>query len=100
MKLQAQARICIRHVVQYLRWTLRFALCYEPVNVKSWSCYADARSSLEGDYSHQAAVIHYGANLVAWQSQCQSLVALSSAEAELIASVWQSSCIKPVWSVK
>ena len=31
-----------------------------------------------------------GSNLVAWQSQRQSLVALSSAEAELIASVWGS----------
>ena len=31
---------------------------------------------------------YYDTNLVAWQSQRQSLVALSSAEAELIASVW------------
>ena len=32
--------------------------------------------------------IYLGTNLVAWQSQRQSLVALLSAEAELIASVW------------
>ena len=44
----------------------------------------------EGDYSHQAVAIYLGTNLVAWQSQRQSLVALSSAEAELIASVWGS----------
>ena len=42
----------------------------------------------EGDYSHQAVVIYYGANLVVRQSQRQNLVALSSAEAEFIASVW------------
>ena len=66
-----------RHVVEY-----------DPLRAKSWSCYTDASWSPEGDYSHQAVVIHYGNNLVAWQSQRQSLVALSSAEAELIASVW------------
>ena len=55
---------------------------------QSWSCYTDASWSPEGDYSHQAAVIYYGNNLVAGQSQRQGLVALSSAEAELIASVW------------
>ena len=42
----------------------------------------------KGDYSHQAVAIYLGSNLVAWQSQRQSLIALSSAEAELIASVW------------
>ena len=34
---------------------------------------------------HQAVVLYYGANLVPWPSQCQCLVALPSAEAELIA---------------
>ena len=48
----------------------------------------DASWSPEGDYSHQAFVIYYGTNLVARQSQRQNLVASSSAEAELIASVW------------
>ena len=49
---------------------------------------AFAPVTTEGDYSHQALAIYYDTNLVAWQSQRQSLVALSSAEAELIASVW------------
>ena len=53
-----------------------------------WHCYTDARWAPEGDYSHQAVATYLGSNLVAWQSQRQSLVALSSAEAELIASVW------------
>ena len=48
----------------------------------------DASSPPEGDYSHQAVAISLGSNLVAWHSQRQSLVALLSAEAQLIASVW------------
>ena len=68
---------------------LHFALSYKPANVKIWSCYTDASWSPEGDYSHQAVVIYTMAtNLGVCQSQGQSLVALSSAEAELIASVW------------
>ena len=63
-------------------------LFYEPVQDLKWHCYSDASWAPEGDYSHQAAAIYLGTNLAAWQSQRQSLVALSSAEAELIASVW------------
>ena len=61
---------------------------YEPVQDLKWHCYTAASWASEGDYSHQAVAIYLGINLVAWQSQRQSLVALSSAEAELIASVW------------
>ena len=85
---ESRARVCVKHVAQYLKWTLHFALFYEPVTDRKWHCYTDASWSPEGDYSHQAVAIYYDTNLVAWQSQRQSLVALSSAEAELIASVW------------
>ena len=68
--------------------TLHFALFYEPVQDLKWHCYTDASWAPEGDYSHQAVAIYLGSNLVAWQSQRQSLVALPSAEAGLIASVW------------
>ena len=52
-----------------------------------WHCYTDASwaPGPEGGYSHQAVAIDLGSNLVASQSQRQSLVALSSAGAELIA---------------
>ena len=89
---EARARVCFRRVAQYLRWTLQFALFYEPVQDLKWHCYMDASWAPEGDYSHQAVAIYLGSNLVAWQSQKQSIVAPSSAEAELIASVWS------VWS--
>ena len=85
---ESRARVCVKHVAQYLKWTLHFALFYEPATDRKWHCYTDASWSPEGDYSHQAVAIYYDTNLVAWQSQRQSLVALSSAEAELIASVW------------
>ena len=79
--------MCIRHVAQYFRWALHFALFYEPVQDPNCPVVTDASWAPEGDYSHQAVAIRLGSNLVAWQSQRQSLVALSSAEAELIASV-------------
>ena len=85
---ESRARVCVTHIAQYLKWTLHFALFYEPVTDRKWHCYTDASWSPEGDYSHQAVAIYYDTNLVAWQSQRQSLVALSRAEAELIASVW------------
>ena len=66
---EARARVCIRHVAQYLRWTLHFALFYEPVQDLKWHCYTDASWAPEGDYSHQAVAIYLGTNLVAWQSQ-------------------------------
>ena len=85
---EARAHACIRHAAQYLRWTLHFALFYEPVQDTKWHCYTDASWAPEGDYSHQAVAVYLGPNLAAWQSQRQFVVVLSSAEAELIASVW------------
>ena len=67
--------------------TLQHSLLCEPVQYLKWHCYTDASWAPEGDYNHQAVAIYLGSNLVAWQSQRHSLVALSSAEAELIASV-------------
>ena len=70
---EARARLCIRRVAQSLRWTLHLALFYEPVQDLKWHCYTDARWAPEGDYSHQAVAIFLGSNLVAWQSQLNSL---------------------------
>ena len=64
---EARARVCvcIRHVARYLRWTLHFALFYEPVQDLKWHCCTDASWAPEGDYSHQAVAIYLGSNLVA-----------------------------------
>ena len=50
---ESRARVCVKHVAQYLKWTLHFALFYEPVTDRKWHCYTDASWSPEGDYSHQ-----------------------------------------------
>ena len=54
---ESRARVCVKHVAQYLKWTLHFALFYEPVTYRKWHCYTDASWSPEGDYSHQAVAI-------------------------------------------
>ena len=66
---EARARVCIRHVAQYLRWTLNFALFYEQVQDLKWHCYTDASWAPEGDCSHQAVAVYLGTNLIAWQSR-------------------------------
>ena len=55
---EARARVCIRHVTQNLRWTLHFALFYEPVKDCKWHCYTDASWAPEGDYIHQAGAVY------------------------------------------
>ena len=60
---------------------LTFCLFYEPVQDLKWHCYTRASWAPEGEYRHQAVAIYLGTNLVAWQSQRQSLVALSRAGA-------------------
>ena len=99
---ESRARVCIRHVAQYLRWTLHFALFYEAVMDYKRHCYTDASWSLEGDHSHQAIAIYQilSKEQIAWQSQRRSLVALSSTEAELIACVWKSSCIESLRTIE
>ena len=33
---ESRARVCVKHVAQYLKWTLHFALFYEPVTDRKW----------------------------------------------------------------
>ena len=56
------------------------ALCFvlRPVQDLKWHCYTDASWTPEGDYSHHAVVMYLGSNLVAWQSQQQSLARCGS----------------------
>ena len=62
---EARARVCIRHVTQYLRRTLHFALLCEPAQDLKWHCYTDASWAPERDYNHPAVAIYLGSNLVA-----------------------------------
>ena len=80
--------VCVGDVLPSIEMDLALCFVLRPVQDLKPHCYTDASWAPEGDYSHQTVAIYLGSNLVAWQSQRQSLVALSSAEAELIASVW------------
>eukprot|EP00971_Amphidinium_carterae_P164239 3256029-Amphidinium_carterae.1 len=53
----------------------------------SLEVFTDASWSPTGEKSHSGLCTYYRGNLVAWNSKRQSLIALSSAEAELIACV-------------
>ncbi len=83
-----EARIRIKQVLQYLRWTIDYCLVFVPCPQEfDFLCFTDASLSPTGEKSQQGVVMYAGPNLVAWVSNRQSLVALSSAEAELIAAV-------------
>eukprot|EP00971_Amphidinium_carterae_P218180 4330931-Amphidinium_carterae.1 len=67
---------------------LDFALVFSGSKEEtSLEVYTDASWSPTGEKSPSGLCVYYRGNLVAWNSKRQSLVALSSAEAELIACV-------------
>ena len=45
---ESRARVCVKHVAQYLKWTLHFAFFYEPVTDRKWHCYTDAKLVTRG----------------------------------------------------
>ena len=87
-----RARVCIRRVAQTFEMDL--ADCCNLLCSMSLSSIVNgiATPTQVGRekvvYSHQFVAIDLGKNLVAWQSQRQSPIALASAEAELTVSVW------------
>eukprot|EP00971_Amphidinium_carterae_P333691 6468545-Amphidinium_carterae.1 len=81
-----ETRRRLKQLMSYLRWTLDFALVFTGSKEEtSLEVYTDASWSPTGEKSHSGLCVYYRGNLVAWNSKRQSLVALSSAEAELIA---------------
>ena len=51
---------------------------------KELQVYTDASFAPDGGESHGCVVVKLGASLLAWKSSRQSMVALSTAEAELM----------------
>ena len=88
--------ILVKHICQYLHYTLGYALRCVPTPPQSkhklW-VLGDASFAPTGEKSQQGLVYHditssqrKGGNLVQWQSSRQDLIAKSTCEAELIAS--------------
>ena len=83
----------VRHLLQYLHHTVALVLEYHELSDETRECpvldlYTDASLSPTGDKSHQAMVLKLEKSVVTWASGRQSLTALSSAEAELIAAIY------------
>ena len=86
----------VKHICQYLQYTLSYALRYVPIpptsKQKLW-VLGDASFAPTGEKSQQGIVVYHGitsnsrrgGNLVQWRSSRQDLVAKSTCEAELIA---------------
>ena len=88
--------IRVKHICQYVQYTLGYTLRYVPVpptsKQKLW-VLGDASFAPTGEKSQQGIVVYHGissnqrqgGNLVQWRSSRQDLVAKSTCEAELIA---------------
>ena len=85
---ETSARVCVKHVAQYLKWTLHFVLFYELSRIINGIATRMLVGHLKETIAIRLLPFTMTRTWVAWQSQRHSLVALSSAEAELIASVW------------
>ena len=89
--------IRVKHICQYLHYTLGYALRYVPIPPQSkhklWAL-GDASFAPTGEKSQQGLIVYHGitsnqkkgGNLVQWRSSRQDLIAKSTCEAELIAS--------------
>lgn len=84
--------VALKAVIRYLRQTQQTGLCYPAgqkrrPSLKLVQCYTD--SNFAGDASDRkstsGAVLTYNGTAFAWASRKQSLVALSTAEAEYVA---------------
>jgi len=77
----------VRHLLGYLKATMEVGLQHDrqsPEIGKVIDLYADASFAPMGGAPHGGAVPYLHGNLVAWKSHRQSLVAMSTAESELI----------------
>lgn len=78
----------VKRIFKYLRGTMDLGMIYEPNPKFDLNCYSD--SDYGGDMDTRRSttgfVLNLGASAISWSSQLQSCVALSSTEAEYMAS--------------
>jgi hypothetical protein len=82
----------VKHVFCYLKGTLDYKLTYGPVSNHSselFTAYSDADHGGDKDTgrSTSAYVVKIGTGAISWKSKLQSMVTLSTTEAEYIAAV-------------
>jgi hypothetical protein len=79
----------VKHLFCYLRGTCNFHLTYKPKPSAPYPFYAyshtDHGASLDNGRSTSAYVVKIGSGTVSWSSRLQSIVALSTTEAEFVA---------------
>jgi len=82
-----EAATRVRHLLGYLKGTMEVGLQYDrsfPVGGRVLDLYADASFAPMGGASHGGSVAYLSGNLLTWKSHRQSLIAMSTAESELI----------------
>ena len=89
-----------KHLVRYLKGSKDFGLCYERTGGLKLEAYVDASfaNDVDSRKSTSGFVIMLGGNVVSWISRRQSMVTLSSTEAEYVA---LTSCMQElIWIEK
>jgi hypothetical protein len=79
----------VKHLFRYLRGTCDFRLTYKPESSAPYLFYAysdaDHGANLDNGRSTSAYIVKIGSGAVSWSSRLQSIVALSTTEAEFVA---------------
>ena len=76
----------VKWILRYLKKTADIGLCFKKGQIKlSGFCDADLAGDLDSSRSTSGYVFNIGGTAISWRSQLQSIVSLSTTEAEYVA---------------
>ena len=77
----------VKRILRYLRGTINYGIVYKQGCRKALTCYSDSdhAGDLQTGRSTTGVVCLYSGGVIAWKSQKQTSVAISTTEAELVA---------------